>query len=306
MIQACADLVRECVSEGRREALDLVGGKEQRLGGEAMRGWLETENKLGDLDPAEVKQEEEKKRLKKREEERWLVVVGTYSVGKERIVKAIALSLQTKIFATPQKMSLLRAQDDPLLHSLLTANPWEAQVHVVFLSDINQEKLALYRSKYLVPPIPLPGQKVHKAFTHLIGLRPTGWTYRPEATSDKTAPTVKKILEREEKRKFSPAGMVKQRDSTRECLAYGVPYSEHSSMFEYVHLPLPLLLGLMRGRLTCFALSLSYNRIIPTVNIGSAASRAKMEVWFKAWEVEKKRRIAAGVGAPLARGGTYW
>lgn len=120
-------------------------------------------------------------------------------------------------------MKLLKAQDDPLLHSLLTTNPLAAQVHVVFLSDINHEKLSVYLSQY---------RKMQGGFDKLIGLRPSGWTYKPEKTSDKAPLTVAKIIEREKQRKFSPAGMIPQRDSKPGCLAYGVPYSEHSSMFE--------------------------------------------------------------------------
>lgn len=42
--------------------------------------------------------------------------------------------------------------------------------------------------------------------------------------------------------------------------------------------------------LTCFALSIQYVRMIATVNVGTAKSRAKLNSWFEKWEGEKKRR----------------
>ena len=55
---------------------------------------------------------------------------------------------------------------------------------------------------------------------------------------------------------------------------YAVPYSEHSSFFE----------------LTCFALSIEWEKMIATVNIGSDASRAKMNQWFERWKKEREKR----------------
>ena len=64
------------------------------------------------------------------------------------------------------------------------------------------------------------------------------------------------------------------RNSTTALQVYGVPYSEHSSFFE----------------LTCFALSLDWNRMIATVNVGSESSRGKMAKWVERWEKERKSR----------------
>lgn len=41
--------------------------------------------------------------------------------------------------------------------------------------------------------------------------------------------------------------------------------------------------------MTAFALSVSYTRIIPTVNVGSPNSRAKMQRWIDKWAGEKRR-----------------
>ncbi|GJN89662.1 hypothetical protein Rhopal_002649-T1 [Rhodotorula paludigena] len=214
--------------------------------------------------------------------ERLLVLVGTYSIGKERIVKAIAHALSTKIFCDQHKRNLFLAQDDPELHALLTEDPLAAQVHVGGLRDITREAMSDYLAMWKAP-------RVEGGFTKMIGLRPTGWTYRSE-TKDKM-PSIAKILQIEQQRKFSPAGLYPQRDSTPMCMAFGVPYSEHSSFFE----------------LTCFCLSLDYVRIIPTVNVHTAASRNKMKGWIDRWAAEKKRR--ADTKAPKVvpfRHENYW
>lgn len=87
--------------------------------------------------------------------------------------------------------------------------------------------------------------------------------------------------------------------------------------------PLPLV-----QRLTCFALSLDYGKIIPTVNVHTAASRDKMKEWMTRWVLslaslsfrsglillvvrrwmqEKKRRAAAKIPLMVPhRATTYW
>ncbi|GAA5821896.1 hypothetical protein JCM3770_002650 [Rhodotorula araucariae] len=214
--------------------------------------------------------------------ERLLVLVGTYSIGKERIVKAIAHALSTQIYCDARKRDLFLAQDDPDLHALLTDDPLAAQVHVGGLRDITREAMSDYMAKWKAP-------RVQGGFTKMIGLRPTGWTYRSE-TKDKF-PSIPKILQLEQQRKFSPAGLYPQRDSTPQIMAFGVPYSEHSSFFE----------------LTCFALSLDYVRIIPTVNVHTASSRNKMKGWIDRWAAEKKRRVDARMPRIVPfRSETYW
>jgi DNA cross-link repair 1A protein len=61
--------------------------------------------------------------------------------------------------------------------------------------------------------------------------------------------------------------------------------------------------------LTCFALSTQYVRVIATVNVGSAKSRAKMDGWFGKWESERRRREkekADNHGVVAFRDKEYW
>ncbi|KAJ6134720.1 hypothetical protein N7523_001042 [Penicillium sp. IBT 18751x] len=193
---------------------------------------------------------------------RLLVVIGTYSIGKERICLGIARALGSKIFATPQKQRICKCLEDPELSSLLTSDPKEAQVHMQTLFEIRADTLADY----------LDPLKPH--FSRVVGFRPTGWSYRPPAGRMLQNPPVPTVLRGEHWRTpFTTQDLTPQRGSTRESACFGVPYSEHSSFRE----------------LTMFCCALRIGRVIPTVNVGSAKSRENMKAWIERWEAEKKR-----------------
>ncbi|KAH9008892.1 hypothetical protein EDB84DRAFT_52141 [Lactarius hengduanensis] len=86
----------------------------------------------------------------------------------------------------------------------------------------------------------------------------------------------------------TPAPRVHTRTSTVRAQLFGVSYSEHSPFFE----------------LTCFVLSLDWAHIVPTVNVESAASRAKISTWIARWEAERRKR-PPGVVSPY-RTPEYW
>ncbi|PKX99352.1 DNA cross-link repair protein PSO2 [Aspergillus novofumigatus IBT 16806] len=193
---------------------------------------------------------------------RLLVVIGTYSIGKERICLGIARALKSKIYATPAKKRVCACLEDPELSSLLTDDPTEAQVHMQTLFEIRAETLADY----------LDSMKPH--FSRIVGFRPTGWNYRPPAGRMLDNPPVSTVLHSPQwKTPFSARDLTPQRGSTRESACYGVPYSEHSSFRE----------------LTMFCCALRIGRIIPTVNVGSRKSRERMKAWFERWEAEKRK-----------------
>ncbi|KAL4920757.1 cytochrome P450-domain-containing protein [Aspergillus aurantiobrunneus] len=193
---------------------------------------------------------------------RLLVVIGTYSIGKERICLAIARALKSKIYATPAKQRVCACLEDPELSSLLTDDPLQAQVHMQTLFEIRAETLCDY----------LDSMKPH--FTRVVGFRPTGWTYRPPAGRTLENPPVSTVLHSAHwQTPFSVCDLAPQRGSTRESACFGVPYSEHSSFRE----------------LTMFCCALRIGRIIPTVNVGSQKSRERMKFWFDKWEAEKRK-----------------
>lgn len=218
---------------------------------------------------------------RRRDGGRLLVVIGTYTIGKERIVKAVARAMNSKIFCMDSRKYRVYAQlEDPELHSMLTRSP-SAAVHVTNLHAINGEGL-----RDVVAALRTRGHD----FTHAVAFRPTGWTYKPPAGMDTVSPSLDRLIQWNQSRSFGPQNLFPTRDSTPDYMIYGVPYSEHSSFFE----------------LTAFALCTNYNRIIATVNVGSPTSRAKMAKWFEKWMLEKKRREKHKLGELDARAITYW
>lgn len=216
---------------------------------------------------------------------RLLVVCGTYSIGKERICVAIAKALNSKIFASTSKIRMFKQLDDPELSALLTSDPLEAQVHMQSLMEIRAETLQEY----------LNGYKPH--FSHIAGFRPSGWNYRPSGasklmsanTQPSAVPTTQVLHGKAWRARFGVGDLQRQRGSTREAMCFGVPYSEHSSFRE----------------LALFLMSLRIDRVVPTVNVGSEASRKRMKGWIDKWLGDRakggilKVEDEDGGGAPI-------
>lgn len=193
---------------------------------------------------------------------RLLVVVGTYSIGKERICMGIAKALASKIYAPPNKQKICRALEDPELNALLTTNPREAQVHMTPLFEIRAQTLGEYLEDY------------RDSFSRVVGFRPSGWNYRPPNSRFTDSPSVQTVLHSQNwKSQFTMRDLTQQPGSTSRTSCYSVPYSEHSSFRE----------------LTMFCCALRIDKIIPTVNVGSAKSREKMKSWCEKWAQEKKK-----------------
>ncbi|KAI1862116.1 uncharacterized protein JN550_010419 [Neoarthrinium moseri] len=219
---------------------------------------------------------------------RLLVICGTYSIGKERICKAIAQALNTKIFASASKIRIIKQLGDPELSALLTSDPREAQVHMQMLMEIRAETLQEY----------LNGYKPH--FSRIVGFRPSGWNFRnPSSTAKAVGANVSpgavattQILHGTAWRtSFGARDFVAQRGSTREAMCFGVPYSEHSSFRE----------------LALFTMALRIDKIVPTVNVGSEPSRKRMKAWLDRWVSERRRgglvRLLEGEACPAEEDG---
>ncbi|KAI0456575.1 DRMBL-domain-containing protein [Xylaria acuta] len=198
---------------------------------------------------------------------RLLVICGTYSIGKERICKAIAQALNTKIFASASKIKICSQLGDPELAALMTPDPREAQVHMQMLMEIRAETLQDYLDSY----------KPH--FTRIVGFRPSGWNFRsPTTTAAKnaspgTVPTTSILHGEAWRTRFGARDFVAQRGSTREAMCFGVPYSEHSSFRE----------------LALFLMTLRIEKVVPTVNVGSEAGRKRMKMWTDRWLSERRK-----------------
>ncbi|KAL1997626.1 hypothetical protein VTN02DRAFT_1252 [Thermoascus thermophilus] len=134
------------------------------------------------------------------------------------------------------------------------------------MAELGADTLAAYRAE------------LRPHFSRVVGFRPTGWSYRPSSSSSsRTArdpPPVSAVLHDPAWRpRFTAADLVPQRGSTADSRCFAVPYSEHSSFRE----------------LSLFCCALRIGRVIPTVNVGSRASRERMRAWIERWEGEKRR-----------------
>jgi DNA cross-link repair 1A protein len=246
VIQACANL---CVNLNKYSHEDLLSS-DSVIGDSHMKAFLRQNNTTSTVSNTP------------QNPGRLLVVVGTYSIGKERICIGIAKALNSKIYAPAGKQRICASLEDPILSALLTTNPNEAQVHMTPLFEIRAETLEDYLHDY------------RDNFTHAVGFRPTGWNYRPPGSRFVESPSVSSVLYGSNWRSsYSVKDMVPQRGSTKRAACYGVPYSEHSSFRE----------------LTMFVCALRIDRIIPTVNVGTAKSRERMRTWVERWTAEKRK-----------------
>lgn len=194
---------------------------------------------------------------------RLLIIVGTYSIGKERICLGIARALGTKIYAPPPKQRICAALRDPELSALLTTDPLAAQVHMTPLFEIRADTLADYLDQY-----------PREVFARAVAFRPSGWNYRPPGGRSTDAPNVNAVLYFQQwKSRYSIKDLVPQRGSSARAACFGVPYSEHSSFRE----------------LSMFVCGLRIGRVVPTVNVGSAVGRERMRGWCERWEAEKRK-----------------
>ena len=250
VIQACADM---CVSLNKVRA-DETDGWELMKRERAGVGMIKFVRKDSTDNPEEPPKSPDRGRL--------LVVVGTYSIGKERICVGIAKALRSLIYAPPNKQRICRALEDPELNALLTTDPRKGQVHMTPLFEIRADTLDDYLRDYA------------DAFSRAVGFRPSGWNYRPPNSRFTESPLVSTVLHSSNwKSSFTMKDLTPQRGSTSRASCFGVPYSEHSSFRE----------------LTMFCCALNIDKIIPTVNVGSAKSRERMKGWCEKWAVEKKK-----------------
>lgn len=276
VITACADM---CVSLNRIQTDDTDGWetmKRERAG----TGMVKFVRK--DSEPA-IKEEEPSSDMSlmtngklgsAKARGRLLVVVGTYSIGKERVCLGIARALNSKIYAPPGKQRICAALEDPEINARLTTNPREAQVHMTPLFEIRADTLDDYLKDY------------HDSFSRCVGFRPSGWNYRPPNSRFVESPSVSTVLHSQNWQSgYSMKDLVPQRGSTSRASCFGVPYSEHSSFRE----------------LTMFCCALRIDKIIPTVNVGNAKSRERMKAWCDRWGMERKKNGLFRLGK-----GTSW
>ena len=103
---------------------------------------------------------------------RLLIVVGAYSIGKERVALALAEALDCAIFVEASRAQLYACFDWPALQARLTRQREGSPLHVVPLGwCASPAKLAAYleQQNQGAPPA--------YCYDAILGFRPTGWTH---------------------------------------------------------------------------------------------------------------------------------
>ncbi|KAF3924931.1 hypothetical protein ABW21_db0208544 [Orbilia brochopaga] len=237
VIQACMEL---CISLDREvgEGRDMHFGEGRKAGGGIEKFTVAQASASDSTFSKEGEEPDSQATPPYKTKGKLLVVVGTYSIGKERICMGIAEALNSKIYAPKNKQRICAALEDPELNARLTSDPHAAQVHMTPLMEIRPETLKEYLAT------------LRHRFTKIVGFRPSGWNYKPPNGRFVESPAVQTVLHSHAWRSdYSVAQMAPQRGSTADVKCFGVPYSEHSSFRE----------------LTAFCCALDIGRIIPTV-----------------------------------------
>lgn len=162
---------------------------------------------------------------------RRLVLVGSYLIGKEKVVLAVAKLLDSKIYCSPRKRLVFQCLQWDELQSRLTTNPKEAQVHVVGMGDLDVDSISAILDSYW------------PQFTHALAIRPTGWTFNGPCRTGQ-------LTYLDHLKGNCTNNPPVKRKGVIACLA--LPYSEHSSYNE-----LAMILE---------APWLNYDWVIPTVD----------------------------------------
>jgi len=107
-----------------------------------------------------------------RANQRTLFLVGSYTIGKEKVYLEIARALGCKIYAETERFRTLQCLDWPELSSRITKDPSATPLHVVPMNRLNAKALAEYLDKYKT------------SFSALLAFRPTGWTFSDKIGDD--------------------------------------------------------------------------------------------------------------------------
>ncbi|KAJ2454585.1 repair protein PSO2 SNM1 [Coemansia sp. RSA 2336] len=208
---------------------------------------------------------------------RVLFVVGSYTIGKERLFIEVAQRLGARIYATAAKRRILECLGSQSLMQMLS-DSMSAQVHVVEMSRVNMRGLSEY----------LEVAQKHAPFSSIVAFKPTGWSHAPGALyrqqppgPDPPDPAVLRQLVAQNSQ--DPAQLIqrlaqisllqssnqftvdslKPRGASASVTIFPVPYSEHSSFAEL-------------GRFVC---SFNTKHVVPTVSCDAANAR-----WLQHWQ----------------------
>lgn len=200
-----------------------------------------------------------------------LVLIGAYTIGKEKLATKICERLDCQCFVYNQE---LRSYYMKCGNHDLNAN--DINVHLVPLGVLKNEESIL---KYLKDVV-----KVTWLDVIVVGIIPTGWTYGNMWESknlklskdDKMALSLTACADKD-KNMLPDNWFIKQLNGNKKFQIFKVPYSEHSSFMELVR----------------FATSgkFKWNKILATVNLDSMDRTRDMAEWFGVWKTINDKKF---------------
>ncbi|ODV77421.1 uncharacterized protein CANTADRAFT_56582 [Suhomyces tanzawaensis NRRL Y-17324] len=233
-----------------------------------------------------------------RKKKKFLILVGTYLIGKERLAISILKRLGCPIYilninSRSDKLEILQTYDDEYLNKTIVDNDLgsedsECVIHLVPMNIVNAVgELSNYFNH----------NRYFEVFERCVGLRPTGWTFLGRGNEQETEQStiddstiqfsqLHNILKHCPKYDYMedilPQSPVLKKVPNKkgrpdECLyrIYSVPYSEHSSYRELAY----------------FTIFFNIGKVIPTVNIGNEWSIKKMDDIIRRWEIARDIRL---------------
>lgn len=229
-----------------------------------------------------------------KKKKKFLILVGTYVIGKERLAIAILKRLHCPIYALninnrKNKYDILRSYDDDYLDLVLTDDELgrdsgsECIVHLVPMNIVGSvQELSNYFNH----------NRYYESFERCVGLRPTGWSFAQNGKSepeplDTIQPTslgaVAKLMANTTLYTYMdhilsqvPKSRGKNKPDQELYRIYSIPYSEHSSFRELAY----------------FVVFFNIGQVIPTVNCHNEFNVKRMESIIGTWE--QLRRIHTG------------
>ncbi|AET40460.1 DNA cross-link repair protein PSO2 Ecym_6059 [Eremothecium cymbalariae DBVPG len=199
---------------------------------------------------------------------RYIYLIATYSIGKEKLAISIAEELQTKIYIplNSPKHDLIKQYMDWIPSNIITHNIQESCVHLVSF-DVLSSKESIDKYLLTVPPI----------YEDIVGFNPTGWSYDNGRKYMSSEATIKRFQSAESRYKYVI-------DLIRDCSVdelkietfrsqykphkkyqvFKVPYSEHSSFKD----------------LCVFLTKVPVSRVYSTVNLHDSEMHS---MWFDTW-----------------------
>lgn len=95
--------------------------------------------------------------------EKYVVIVGTYVIGKERVWAGLARDLGCRVWLEKSRLEAVECYEDSSLLELLEVDPTKALIHVLPLQNLFYENLVEYLAQF------------EEVYTRALAIRPTGW-----------------------------------------------------------------------------------------------------------------------------------